>query len=75
MVGDERHEDAGGTETGGEKAARGLETFAYNDAIARAFLMITVLWGVVALLVGLIVALQLAWPALNLGFPLLPSGV
>jgi cytochrome c oxidase cbb3-type subunit I/II len=67
MVGDERHEDARGTEAGGEKAARGLETFAYNDAIARAFLMITVLWGIVALLVGLIVALQLAWPALNLG--------
>ena len=32
-----------------------------NDSIVRAFLAVTVLWGVVALLVGLIAALELAF--------------
>ncbi|NUQ61248.1 MAG: cytochrome-c oxidase, cbb3-type subunit I [Pirellulales bacterium] len=45
-----------------------LERFVYNDAIVRAFLLATVLWGVVAFLVGLLVALQLALPVVNLGF-------
>ena len=45
-----------------------LEKFVYNDAVVRAFLLVTVLWGVVAFLVGLIVALQLVLPAMNLGF-------
>ncbi len=44
-----------------------LEKFVYNDAIVRAFLLVTILWGVVAFLVGLVVALQLAAPKLNLG--------
>ena len=49
------------------KAAPGIEEFKYNDAVVRAFLQVTLLWGLIAFLVGLIVALQLAVPKLNLG--------
>ncbi|WP_394842293.1 cytochrome-c oxidase, cbb3-type subunit I [Pendulispora brunnea] len=36
-------------------------TIVYNDGIARAFLGASVVWGIVGMLVGAIVALQLAW--------------
>ena len=44
-------------------------TLRYNDEIVRRFTLASVLWGVVGLLVGVIIALQLAFPALNLGLP------
>lgn len=44
-----------------------LDSFSYDDAIVRKFLFATLLWGVVGMLVGLIIALQLANPAFNLG--------
>jgi len=41
----------------------------YDDAIVKKFVFATVLWGAVGMLVGVIIALQLAhWPA-NLGLP------
>jgi cytochrome c oxidase cbb3-type subunit I/II len=46
-----------------------LETFTYDDAIVRKFLLATLVWGAVGMLVGLIVAIQLAFPAANLGLP------
>jgi hypothetical protein len=33
------------------------------------FALAAVLWGVVGMLVGVIIAAQLTWPALNLGIP------
>ena len=51
-----------------------MEKFVYNDSVVRAFLMVTVLWGVVAFLVGLIVALELVLPSLSLGLPFLSFG-
>ncbi|MBX3375208.1 MAG: cytochrome-c oxidase, cbb3-type subunit I [Phycisphaeraceae bacterium] len=39
------------------------ESFVYDDAIVRKFTAATVLWGVVGMLVGLIIAIQLALPA------------
>src|SRR5689334_15936875 len=42
-----------------------LETFKYDDAIVRKFLVATFVWGLVGMLVGLFIALQLAVPALN----------
>jgi cytochrome c oxidase cbb3-type subunit I/II len=42
-----------------------IESFSYDDAVVRKFVLATVLWGVVGTLVGLIIALQLAVPALN----------
>jgi cytochrome c oxidase cbb3-type subunit I/II len=44
-----------------------LESFTYDDAIVRKFLVATFVWGLVGMLVGLIIALQLALPALNAG--------
>ena len=42
-----------------------LEKFTYDDAIARMFMVATIVWGVVAMLVGIIVGLQLASPLFN----------
>ncbi len=44
-----------------------LESFTYDDAIARKFLIATWLWGLVGMIVGLLIALQLVLPGLNLG--------
>jgi len=44
-----------------------LERFQYDDDIVRKFLGATLLWGVVGMLVGIIVALQLANPWFNFG--------
>lgn len=44
-----------------------VETFEYDDAIVRKFVYATVLWGVVGMLVGVLIAAQMAhWP-LNFG--------
>lgn len=42
------------------------ERFQYDNRIVRDFLFVTILWGVVGMLVGLFVALQLVMPELNL---------
>jgi cytochrome c oxidase cbb3-type subunit I/II len=47
-------------------AAAQLESFAYDDDIVRKFLWATIIWGLVGFLVGIVVALQLASPGLNL---------
>jgi cytochrome c oxidase cbb3-type subunit I/II len=44
-----------------------LEKFYYDNRIARAFAFATILWAIVGMLVGVIIAFQLAEPALNLG--------
>jgi cytochrome c oxidase cbb3-type subunit I/II len=44
-----------------------LERFSYDNAIVRNFAFATIIWGVIGMLVGLTVALQLAFPSLNLG--------
>ncbi|MFO0785989.1 MAG: cytochrome-c oxidase, cbb3-type subunit I [Phycisphaerales bacterium] len=40
-----------------------LEEYSYDDAIVRKFLLVTVVWGLVAFLVGLLAALQLVVPS------------
>ena len=42
------------------------ETFRYNDDIVRNFVVATVFWGVIAFTAGVVIALQLAFPVLNL---------
>ncbi|MBM3539696.1 MAG: cytochrome oxidase, partial [Alphaproteobacteria bacterium] len=39
----------------------------YADDVIRAFMIATILWGVVAFAAGVFIALQLAFPVLNLG--------
>ena len=54
-----------------------IEQFQYDNRITRAFGMASFIWGVVGMLVGLILALQLIFPALNLsenGFQYLTFG-
>ncbi|HKA40419.1 MAG TPA: cytochrome-c oxidase, cbb3-type subunit I [Burkholderiales bacterium] len=41
----------------------------YNDTVVRQFAIMTVVWGVVGMLVGVVIAAQLAWPELNFGVP------
>ncbi|HEX5786424.1 MAG TPA: cbb3-type cytochrome c oxidase subunit I, partial [Burkholderiaceae bacterium] len=47
---------------------------AYNDTVVRQFAVMTVVWGVVGMLVGVIIAAQLTWPELNLGIEFLTYG-
>jgi cytochrome c oxidase cbb3-type subunit I/II len=44
-----------------------LDRFSYDDAIVRKFLFATFVWGVVGMLAGLLIALQLANPIFNFG--------
>ncbi|HRP62016.1 MAG TPA: cytochrome-c oxidase, cbb3-type subunit I [Phycisphaerales bacterium] len=45
-------------------AAPQLDRFSYDDAIVRKFVFATILWGIVGMLVGVVIALQLVLPAL-----------
>jgi cytochrome c oxidase cbb3-type subunit I len=47
---------------------------AYEDRSVRAFALAAVLWGVVGMGVGVVIAAQLAWPELNFGIPWLSYG-
>src|SRR5713226_6931395 len=40
----------------------------YNEEIVRAFIVATMFWGVAAFAVGVYIAFELTYPALNLGF-------
>lgn len=46
----------------------------YDDKPVRYFALAAVLWGIVGMLVGVIIAAQLTWPELNLGIPFLSYG-
>jgi cytochrome c oxidase cbb3-type subunit I len=46
----------------------------YSDSVVRLFSLAAVLWGVVGMLVGVIIAAQLAWPELNFGISFLSYG-
>ena len=41
----------------------------YNDRVVRQFAIMTVAWGVVGMTVGVLIAAQLLWPALNFDIP------
>jgi cytochrome c oxidase cbb3-type subunit 1 len=46
----------------------------YNYKVVKQFTIATVVWGVVGMLVGVIIAAQLTWPALNFDIPWLTYG-
>ncbi|MDP3619479.1 MAG: cbb3-type cytochrome c oxidase subunit I, partial [Ramlibacter sp.] len=46
----------------------------YDDTVVRQFSIMAVVWGVVGMLVGLLIAAQLAWPELNFGISWLSYG-
>ncbi len=41
----------------------------YNYTVVRQFTIMSVVWGIVGMLVGVIIAAQLAWPVLNFELP------
>jgi len=41
----------------------------YDDQVVKMFFTATVIWGIVGMLVGVVIALQLAWWPANLGLP------
>ncbi|HSV61136.1 MAG TPA: cytochrome-c oxidase, cbb3-type subunit I [Variovorax sp.] len=46
----------------------------YDDTVVRQFALMSVFWGVVGMLVGVVIASQLAWPDLTFGVPWLSYG-
>jgi cytochrome c oxidase cbb3-type subunit 1 len=50
------------------------KTETYNDKVVLQFAVMTVAWGVVGMLVGVLIAAQLYWPSLNFDTPWLSFG-
>jgi cytochrome c oxidase cbb3-type subunit 1 len=46
----------------------------YNDKVVRQFAIMTVVWGIVGMLVGIIIAAELIWPQLSMDLPWLSYG-
>ena len=46
----------------------------YNYKVVRQFAIMTIVWGIVGMSVGVLIAAQLAWPALNFDIPWLTFG-
>lgn len=44
-----------------------IQKFNYDNAIVKNFIWATIIWGAVALVVGILAALQMAFPVFNLG--------
>lgn len=51
-----------------------LPTPDYNIRVVKQFLLMSIVWGVVGMLVGVVIAAQLAWPVLNFDVPWLSFG-
>jgi len=61
--------DRGDAATGGA-----VETFTYDDDISRKFALATVVWGIVGMLVGVYIALQMVMPSLSFNLEWLTFG-
>ena len=55
-------------------APPGQDADTYNDKVVLQFAAMTVVWGLVGMLVGVLIAAQLYWPALNFDLPWLSFG-
>ena len=51
-----------------------METFCYDDDIVRKFTLATMVWALVALLVGIYIAFEMAFHQLNFGIPYITFG-
>ena len=52
----------------------GVVPVVYNDTVVRRFAFMTVIWGIVGMTVGALIAAQLIWPNLNFNQPFLSYG-
>jgi len=50
------------------------ETVTYNDKVIRQFAVTTVIWGIIGMLVGVLLAAQLIWPSLTMDISWLSYG-
>ena len=50
------------------------ETMTYDYAVVRQFAITTVILGIVGMAIGVLIASQMAWPALNFDTPWLSFG-
>jgi cytochrome c oxidase cbb3-type subunit 1 len=50
------------------------ETVTYNDKVIRQFAVTTVIWGIIGMLVGVLLAAQLIWPGLTMDISWLSYG-
>ncbi len=62
---------ASATTAGSQTLAKGAATApreipGYNEQIVRLFMLATIVWGIVAFLLGVLIAFQLAFPSLNI---------
>jgi cytochrome c oxidase cbb3-type subunit I len=48
---------------------KNLSTPQYEDSVIRGFALMTVVWGIVGMLVGVFIAAELLWPELNFDIP------
>ena len=46
----------------------------YNDKVVRQFALMTIVWGIVGMAVGALIAAELIWPDLSFGLPWLAYG-
>ena len=51
-----------------------VEKFYYDNKTVKMFAFATILWGVVGMLAGLLVAVEIYFPAANMGFPMTTFG-
>ncbi len=58
----------------GQPSAGGMEAYQYDEGITRQFVTATLVWGMVAFLVGIYVALQLVVPQATFGLDFLTFG-
>ena len=49
-------------------------TQTFNYRVVRQFSIMTIVWGIVGMAVGALIAAQLIWPQLNFGVPWLTYG-
>lgn len=73
-VSDTTNEDAQSEHHEPHGLESGVESFTYDDQIVRMFTAATIVWGLVATLVGLIVAIFLVVPWLTNGLPWISFG-
>src|SRR3974390_2974464 len=66
--------DSTAVEPNVRRPAGRVETFKYDNRIVRAFAIMTIIWGLVAMSAGLLVALQLIFPSANLNLQFITFG-
>ena len=54
--------------------SQNIATEEYNYKVVRQFAIMTVIWGIIGMTIGVLIASQLAWPALNFDTPWLSFG-